>query len=85
MIWSSGKGLGLFNHYRSINTEVGHGIFTYQLCEWLKEKGYAKDAERLVVISDSQDIDAHYGLSRKPDTHHIKRLISLIFQPIPTV
>ena len=31
-------------------------------------KGYAKDADRLVVISDSQDIDAQYGSKRKPDT-----------------
>ncbi len=73
MIWSNGKGLGLFNHYQSINAEVGHGgIFTYQLCEWLKEKGYAKDADRLVVISDSQDIDAHYGSDKKPDTSPYK-------------
>ncbi|MDG4652292.1 TROVE domain-containing protein [Chryseobacterium arthrosphaerae] len=73
MIWSNGKGLGLFNNYQSINAEVGHGgIFTYQLCEWLKEKGYAKDADRLVVISDSQDIDAHYGSDKKPDTSPYK-------------
>ncbi len=73
MLWSNGKGLGLFNSYQQIYQELGGGgIFTYQLCEWLKEKGYAKDAERLVVISDSQDIDAHYGLDRKPDTSPYK-------------
>lgn len=73
MIWNGSKGLGLFNNYSKIALEMGGGgIFTYQLCEWLKENGYAKDAERLVVISDSQDIDAHYGLVRKPDTSPYK-------------
>lgn len=69
MVWNGSKGLGLFSNSSKIIPEMGGGgIFTYQLCEWLKENGYAKDAERLVVISDSQDIDAHYGLQRKPDT-----------------
>ncbi|HCD9236223.1 TROVE domain-containing protein [Elizabethkingia anophelis] len=69
MIWDSTKGLGIFKYYKKIYSELGGGgIFTYQLCEWLKEKGYAKDADRLVVISDSQDIDAQYGSKRKPDT-----------------
>lgn len=73
MIVNNRKGLGLFDYHQFINSELGYGgIFTYQLCEWLKEKGYAKDAERLVVISDSQDIDAHYGLNRKPDTSPYK-------------
>ena len=69
MVWDNTAGLGIFRHYKKIYSELGGGgIFTYQLCEWLKEKGYAKDAERLVVISDSQDIDAQSGLKRKPDT-----------------
>lgn len=73
MIWNNSKGLGLYDNYREIYTQLGGGgIFTYQLCEWLKEKGYAKDADRLVVISDSQDIDAYYGLERKPDTSPYK-------------
>ncbi|MHA7609795.1 TROVE domain-containing protein [Elizabethkingia meningoseptica] len=69
MVWDNSKGLGIFKNFRNIYNELGGGgIFTYQLCEWLKEKGYAKDADRLVVISDSQDIDASYGLKKKPDT-----------------
>lgn len=73
MIWNTTKGLGLFDHFKTIYTELGGGgIFTYQLCEWLKEKGYAKDADRLVVISDSQDIDAHYGSGKKADTSPYK-------------
>lgn len=73
MIWNHSKGLSMFNNYSTIAAEMrGGGIFTYQLCEWLKETGYARDAERLVVISDSQDIDAHYGVNRKPDTSPYK-------------
>ncbi|MGH1516010.1 TROVE domain-containing protein [Chryseobacterium sp. JK1] len=73
LVVNNGKGLGIFNQATEINAQIGYGgIFTYQLCEWLKENGYAKDAERLVVISDSQDIDAHYGSDRKPDTSPYK-------------
>ena len=67
-VWSNSKGLALFENSAKIIHELGHGgIFTCQLCEWLKEEGYAKNADRLVVISDSQDIDAHYGSKNKPD------------------
>ncbi|MBV8325593.1 TROVE domain-containing protein [Chryseobacterium sp.] len=73
MIWNQGKGLRLFDSYRKIYTELGGGgIFTHQLCEWLKNQGYAQDTERLVVISDSQDIDAYYGSDKKPDTSPYK-------------
>jgi hypothetical protein len=67
--WSNGKGLGIFGDYRAIYSKLGGGgIFTYQLCEWLKKEGHAKEADRLVVISDSQDIDVGYGRKDKPDT-----------------
>lgn len=73
MTWNNGKGLSIFNEFNYIKNKLGGGgIFTYQLCEWLKEKGYAKNADRLVVISDSQDIDAYYGSSKKPDTSPYK-------------
>ena len=73
MIWDHGKGLRLFDSYKKIYSELGGGgIFTFQLCEWLKSQGYAQDAERLVVISDSQDIDAYYGSGNKPDTSPYK-------------
>lgn len=73
IIWNNAKGLGVYNHYNEIYAELGGGgIFTYQLCEWLKEKGYAQDAERLIVISDSQDIDAYYGDAKVPDTSPYK-------------
>ncbi|SKC06533.1 TROVE domain-containing protein [Soonwooa buanensis] len=69
LVWKNGYGLGLFDHFNDIFGKLGGGgIFTYQLCEWLKNEGYAKDADRLVVISDSQDIDAHYGSAKIPDT-----------------
>jgi len=68
-VWANGEGLGVFNDFSTIkNKGGGGGIFTYQLCEWLKSEGYAKQAERLVVISDSQDIDVSYGLKKQPDT-----------------
>ncbi len=73
MIWNKSGGLGIYDHYREICTELGGGgIFTYQLCEWLKEEGYSKNADRLVVISDSQDIDTYYGSDKKPDTSPYK-------------
>lgn len=73
IVWDNAKGLGIFQDFTSIKQRVGSGgIFTYQLCEWLKEKGYSKDAERLVVISDSQDIDAHFHQKKKPDTSPYK-------------
>jgi hypothetical protein len=64
--WPNSKGLGIFKDDYSISMEVGHGgIFTAQLTKWLKDKGYSKDADRLVVISDSQDIDIADGNRRK--------------------
>jgi len=73
IVWSNSKGLGIFQDANSISRSVGSGgIFTYQLCEWLKEQGLAKDADRLVVLSDSQDIDAGYGMRKKPDTKPYK-------------
>jgi len=71
LVWSNSKGLGVFSDFRTIYDNLGGGgIFTYQLCEWLKSEGYAKDADRLVVISDSQDIDVARGMKIKPDTTH---------------
>lgn len=68
-IWTSTRGLGIFNDFSSIRSIVGGGgIFTHQLCEWLKSEGLAKDAQRLVVFSDSQDIDVYYGKKVQPDT-----------------
>lgn len=73
IVWSNSKGLGIFSDYSSLRKEIGGGgIFTYQLCEWLKSEGYAKDADRLVVISDSQDIDVSRGNKLKPDTSPYK-------------
>lgn len=69
MVWTNSSGLGIFQDASSIVAKLGGGgIFTYQLCEWLKNNGLAKEADRLVVISDSQDIDAYYGDAKTPDT-----------------
>lgn len=69
IVWSNSKGLGVFNDLRPIMDNIGYGgIFTYQLCEWIKQEGYSRDADRLVVVSDSQDVDACHGLNKKPDT-----------------
>lgn len=68
IVWNNSKGLGVMSDFSQIFSSLGGGgIFTYQLCEWLKTEGFAKDADRLVVISDSQDIDAANGLNRHPD------------------
>jgi len=73
LVWSNSKGLGIFSDFNNIHSTLGGGgIFTYQLCEWLRDQGYAKDAERLVVISDSQDIDVSRGRKNKPDTSPYK-------------
>jgi len=69
VVWNNNKGLGVFNDFNEIRRKIGGGgIFTTQLVDWLKSEGYAKDANRLVVLSDSQDIDVSYGSARKPDT-----------------
>lgn len=69
MIAPGRKGLSLFdfNYYSTVG---GGGIFTAQLCEWLKTQNL--DADRLVVISDSQDIDVATGKKVKPDTSPYK-------------
>ncbi|WP_020537500.1 TROVE domain-containing protein [Lewinella cohaerens] len=73
VLWSNSKGFGIFNDQRAINAKVGGGgIFTHQLCEWLKEEGLADQADRLVVISDSQDIDASSGKKVLADTSPYK-------------
>jgi 60 kDa SS-A/Ro ribonucleoprotein len=68
MVWGGSNGFSLFQEMPKISRQVGHGgIFTYQLCEWLKVKGHASNADRLIVISDSQDIDMSRGSNKKPD------------------
>ena len=67
--WNNTRGFSVFEDYKRIAPHVGYGgIFTHQLCEWLKEEGHAKDADRLVVLSDSQDIDMARGKKVVPDT-----------------
>ena len=73
VVWSNNKGLGIVHDYKGLFDSLGGGgIFTHQLTKWLIDKGYAKDADRLVVISDSQDIDVHYGSKNLPDTSPYK-------------
>ena len=73
VLWNNSKGFGIFNDQRAINAQVGGGgIFTHQLCEWLKAEGLADQADRLVVISDSQDIDAANGKKVIADTSPYK-------------
>ena len=68
-MWNNSRGMGIFEDAKGIYGKLGGGgIFTWQLCEWLKKAGHAQHADRLVVISDSQDIDAYHGLKRVPDT-----------------
>lgn len=72
-IMPNDQGLGIFNTGTSAIRELGGGgIFTYQLCEWLKAQGLSNQADRLVVVSDSQDIDISYGRKDKPDTSPYK-------------
>lgn len=69
MLAPTTSGLGVFDDYANIRRTVGGGgIFTAQLCDWLVKERISKDADRLVVISDSQDIDAHYGSKKTPNT-----------------
>jgi 60 kDa SS-A/Ro ribonucleoprotein len=73
ILWSNSKGFNIFKSHDQIGREVGYGgIFTHQLCEWLKSEGLAKDADRLVVLSDSQDIDIMHGLKVVADTSPYK-------------
>lgn len=58
------SGLGVINHANTCFSQLGYGgIFTAQLCEWLKDI----KSDRLVVISDSQDIDYARGRRGLPD------------------
>ena len=73
MVWDNSKGLGIVQDHNHIYRQLGGGgIFTRQLSKWLIKEGHAKDADRLVVISDSQDIDVHYGTKGLPDTSPYK-------------
>lgn len=49
------KGFGLFNQIRKANVGYG-GIFTRQCLEWCLEN-VGKDFDRIIVFSDSQDMD----------------------------
>lgn len=68
------EGFDIFNKIDNIKSKVGNGgIFTYQLCEWLKDNDLTQDADRLVVISDSQDVDVLNGTNtKKPDVSPYK-------------
>lgn len=73
IVWNGSKGLSIFNEFSTAIQKIGSGgIFTKQLCDWLIEEKIAKDADRLVVISDSQDIDRSYGSKDLPNTSDYK-------------
>lgn len=73
IVWPSTSGFSLFSDYQSIVLKIGGGgIFTHQLGEWLKTEGIAKDADRWVVVSDSQDIERSWGSKKLPDTSPYK-------------
>jgi len=63
------KGFSLFKEIEaSRNTVGGGGIFTYQCLEKLRKELGDKihDYARIIVFSDSQDIDVSYGSNKKP-------------------
>ncbi len=71
--WNETLGLNLVEELPKMNSAVGSGgIFTFQVCEYLKDIGAAKNADRLVVISDSADIGVSSGERRLPDTKPYK-------------
>lgn len=63
------KGFNLFKEIqKSRDTVGGGGIFTYQCLEKLRKELGNKihDYTRIIVFSDSQDIDVLYGSNKKP-------------------
>ena len=62
MIAPTMSGLDMAKDWAKIRGQIGGGgIFNRQLSKWLIDEGHAKDADRLVVLSDSQDIDAMWN------------------------
>lgn len=59
------NGFGVFEYKQKARQTIGfQGIYTTQMCKWLK----TIPSDRLVVISDSQDMDIASGRSRElPD------------------
>lgn len=62
------KGFDLFNQINSVRSKIGWGgIFTYQCLEALrKEVKDINEYDRIIIFSDSQDIDVSLGKNVKP-------------------
>lgn len=69
------KGFGLFDQIKAMNRSLGGGgIFTRQALDYIKPLT-KETPDRIIVFSDSQDIDYAYGNKTLPDTFGVNNYI----------
>ena len=62
------KGFGVFKQiYETRNRIGGGGIFTKQCLDWCRTKFKGTKFDRIIIFSDSQDVDYHYNKSILPE------------------
>lgn len=56
------RGFGVIEQIKNTRREIGGGgIFTRQCLEWCREQFKDEKFDRIIIFSDSQDVDLHYG------------------------
>ena len=62
------KGFGVFNQIMETRNRIGGGgIFTKQCLDWCRNQFKRTKFDRIIIFSDSQDIDFHYNKSILPE------------------
>lgn len=62
------KGFGVFNQIMETRHRIGGGgIFTKQCLDWCRNQFKGTKFDRIIIFSDSQDVDYHYNKSILPE------------------
>lgn len=62
------KGFGVFNQILNTRSNIGGGgIFTKQCLDWCRDKFKNTKFDRIIIFSDSQDVDVTYGKRSLPE------------------
>ncbi|QOR58300.1 TROVE domain-containing protein [uncultured phage cr106_1] len=62
------RGFGVFNQIKQSMGKIGSGgIFTKQCLDWCRKKFGGVKFDRIIIFSDSQDIDYHYDKTILPE------------------
>lgn len=62
------KGFGVFRQIMDTRHNIGGGgIFTRQCLDWCKARFKDAHFDRIIIFSDSQDMDYHYNKSLLPE------------------